>query len=60
MVAVNVCLDKAGASADSGSGHVGPGSEISPFHTQIDGDLTIVLGKGEAAGRSQPRWIARG
>lgn len=47
LVAVNARLDKTLASRIAAQATLGMGSVIRPFHTPIDGDLTIVLGVGE-------------
>ena len=47
VVAVNAKLDKIGASRIATQASLGLGKVIRPFHTHIDGDLTIVLGVGE-------------
>ncbi|MEJ2718184.1 MAG: P1 family peptidase [Deltaproteobacteria bacterium] len=47
VVAVNARLDKTAASRIAAQATLGMGSVISPFHTPIDGDLTIALGVGE-------------
>jgi L-aminopeptidase/D-esterase-like protein len=47
VVAVNARLDKITASRIAAQATVGMGRVIRPFQTQIDGDLTIVMGTGE-------------
>jgi len=47
VVAVNARLDKIMASRIASQATVGLGQVIRPFHSPVDGDLTIVLGLGE-------------
>jgi L-aminopeptidase/D-esterase-like protein len=47
VVAVNAALDKITASRIASQATLGLGRVISPFHTRIDGDLTIVMGLGD-------------
>ncbi|MBI5572500.1 MAG: P1 family peptidase [Desulfomonile tiedjei] len=47
IVAVNAKLDKIGASRIAAQATTGLARVITPFHTHIDGDLTIVMGTGE-------------
>ncbi len=47
VVAVNARLDKIMASRIACQATVGLGQVIRPFHSPLDGDLTIVLGLGE-------------
>lgn len=47
VVAVNVGLNKIAASRIAVQATLGLSRVISPFHTQVDGDLTIVLGVGK-------------
>jgi L-aminopeptidase/D-esterase-like protein len=47
VVAVNARLDKITASRIAAQATMGIAAVIKPFHTQIDGDLTIVMGVGE-------------
>ena len=47
VIAVNAKLDKIGASRIAAQATLGLGNVIRPFHTHIDGDLTIVFGVGE-------------
>ncbi|MGC8907370.1 MAG: P1 family peptidase [Desulfomonilaceae bacterium] len=49
VVAVNARLDKIMASRIASQATVGLGQVIRPFHSPVDGDLTIVLGLGEKA-----------
>lgn len=46
VVAVNAKLDKISASRVAGQATLGLGRAIRPFHSPIDGDLTIVLSVG--------------
>jgi L-aminopeptidase/D-esterase-like protein len=47
VVAVNAGLNKITASRIAVQATLGLSCAISPFHTQVDGDLTIVLGVGK-------------
>lgn len=47
VVAVNARLDKVAASRIAAQATLGLASVIKPFHTHIDGDLTVVMGVGE-------------
>lgn len=47
VVAVNARLDKIAASRIAAQATLGLARAIRPFHTHIDGDLTIVLGIGD-------------
>lgn len=47
VVAVNARLDKVSASRIAAQATLGLGRVIRPFHSHIDGDLTIVLSLGE-------------
>jgi len=47
VVAVNARLDKVTALRIAAQASLGMGAVVRPCHTQIDGDLTIVLGVGE-------------
>ncbi len=47
VIAVNSKLDKISAAWIAGQATLGLGSVIKPFHTHIDGDLTIVVGVGD-------------
>jgi L-aminopeptidase/D-esterase-like protein len=47
LVAANVRLDKITAARIAAQASLGLGQVIRPFHSHIDGDLTIVLGAGQ-------------
>ncbi|MFC1833436.1 P1 family peptidase [Thermodesulfobacteriota bacterium] len=47
VVAVNARLDKISASRIAAQASLGLGSVIRPFHSHIDGDVTMVMGIGE-------------
>ena len=47
VVAINARLDKITASRIASQATLGLGRVISPFHTEIDGDLTVVMGVGD-------------
>jgi L-aminopeptidase/D-esterase-like protein len=47
VVAVNARMDKISASRIAVQATLGLGCVIRPFHSQLDGDLTIVLGAGD-------------
>jgi L-aminopeptidase/D-esterase-like protein len=56
VVAVNAEVDKIGASKIAAQATLGLGRIIKPFHSHIDGDLTMVLGMGEH--QADPNRIA--
>jgi L-aminopeptidase/D-esterase-like protein len=47
VVAINARLDKITASRIASQATLGLGRVISPFHTEIDGDLTVVISVGD-------------